>query len=69
MDGKRPIDTMQESLNSLVKLTKSGYWSFSSPAPCSTEVKIKKAVNAAIANLELAITYHESMFGKKEMKP
>ena len=56
---------MKESLNALVGLTKSGYWPFSSPAPCSTEVKIKKAVNAAIANLELAITYHESMFGKE----
>lgn len=49
----------------------SGYWPFASPAPCSTEVKIKNGLNAALLHLDSAMYYHEQMFpgtGRDEMK-
>lgn len=52
-----------KSIADLTELTKSGYWPFASPAPCTTEVKIKKAVRAALENLHIARCCHEQMFG------
>ena len=60
MNAKEIFD---KCLADLTALTKSGYWPFSSPAPCSTEVKIKKAVKAALENLQVARSCHEQMFG------
>lgn len=56
---------MVESLRLLEELTESGYWPFASPAPCSTEVKIKERITAAIANIDDAIYWHDQMFTRQ----
>lgn len=57
-------EKMQAALDLLNEIKESGYWPFSSPAPCSTEVKIKKGINQAIVGIETAIVWHDEMFGK-----
>lgn len=60
---------MSECLETIRSITASGYWPYRSPAPCSTEVSIKKNLDHAIDNLTLAISYHEDMFGKTGRNP
>lgn len=55
---------LQRCMDTLIEITQSGYWPFASPAPCSTEVKIKDGICDAIAGLEKAIFWHREMFGK-----
>ena len=62
-------DTFNDCIRSLEALKTSGYWPFASPAPCSTELKIKKAVEAAIGQLEIARANHEAMFGRTGRDP
>lgn len=57
-------EKMQAALDLLSEIKESGYWPFSSPAPCSTEVKIKKGINQAIVGIETAIVWHDEMFRK-----
>ena len=61
-----PQPSVEERLNKAVDLLQSvrgsGYWPYASPAPCSTEVKIKEHIDRAVRSLETAITLHESMF-------
>lgn len=53
----------------LEDITKSGYIPFASPAPSSTESKIKQRICAAGTDLEIAISLHESCyFGRKDVK-
>lgn len=69
-EDKKDIGTkMSECLETLKSITTSGYWPYRSPAPCSTEVNIKKNLDRAIDNLSLALSYHEDMFGKTERDP
>ena len=69
-EDKKDIGTkMSNCLDTLDSITKSGYWPYRSPAPCSTEVNIKKHLDRAIDNLTLAISYHEDMFGKTGRNP
>ena len=55
---------LQKCIDTLVEIKQSGYWPFASPAPCSTEVKIKEGVQKALAGLESALYWHREMFGK-----
>lgn len=69
-EDKKDIGTkMSECLETLESITTSGYWPYRSPAPCSTEVNIKKHLDRAIDNLTLAHSYHEDMFGKTGRNP
>lgn len=61
--------TLSDSLEALKGITTSGYWPYRSPAPCSTEVKIKKNIDRAIDYLSLALIYHKEMFGKTKRDP
>ena len=66
----RPVEEILSGcLKDLRAVTESGYWPFDSPAPSSTEVKIKESINRAIANLETAQVYHEQMFGRTGRDP
>lgn len=47
----------------VTSIPKSGYWPFRSPAPCSTECRIKDAVNYAKNALVDAVEAHESLYG------
>ncbi len=69
-EDKKDIGTkMSECLDTLESITTSGYWPYRSPAPCSTEVNIKKHLDRAIDNLTLALSYHKDMFGKTKRDP
>lgn len=69
-EDKKDIGTkMSDCLDTLRSITTSGYWPYRSPAPCSTEVNIKKNLDRAIDNLSLALSYHEDMFGKTGRNP
>lgn len=64
-------EKLQQCIATLEEITESGYWPFASPAPCSTEVKIKDGIRGALANLEDALYWHEQMFdrvGRDSMK-
>ena len=61
--------TLSDSLEALKGITKSGYWPYASPAPCSTEVKIKENLDRAINSLSSALFYHEQMFGRTNRDP
>lgn len=64
-------ERLQMCLDTLEEISKSGYWPFASPAPCSTEVRIKEGIVGAMANLEHAIYWHQQMFtrlGRDEMR-
>lgn len=61
--------TLHDSLEALKGITKSGYWPYRSPAPCSTEVKIRQNLDASINYLERALAFHEEMFGKTKRDP
>lgn len=55
---------LMDALEILKSIEDSGYWPFASPAPCSTEVKIKRAIENAIMNINTAMYYHGEEFGK-----
>ena len=69
-EDKKDIGTvLSDSLEALKGVTESGYWPYRSPAPCSTEVKIKRNIDRAIYSLSLALVCHEEMFGKTKRDP
>lgn len=55
-------EKLQMCADTLREITESGYWPFASPAPCSTEVKIKENICAAIARVESALFWHDQEF-------
>jgi len=55
---------LQECIYTLEEIKRSGYWPFASPAPCSTECRIKDGINDALNGLYRAKSNHEQMFGK-----
>ena len=55
-------EKLQSAIDTLLEIQKSGYWPFASPAPCSTEAKIKNAINGALENLDTAMFFHKEMF-------
>lgn len=57
-------EKMQMCLDTLMSIRESGYWPYASPAPCSTEVKIKENMDTAIERIDNAIFWHDEMFGK-----
>lgn len=61
-----PREKMQQALDLLQDLKQSGYWPFASPAPCSTECRIKDGINKAISGIEYALAWHDEMFTRKE---
>lgn len=62
-------EAMDSMLEKLEAIRQSGYWPYSSPAPCSTEVKIKESLDATFRNLSMAKHYHQEMFGKTKRDP
>lgn len=61
--------TLKEAIASLEEIKTSGYWPFASPAPCSTEEKIKEGIEQALRGLDKALFFHEEMFGKTGRDP
>lgn len=64
-------EKLQGCIDTLMEIMENGYWPFASPAPSSTEVKIKDGIRGALANLEHALYWHQQMFdrtGRDEMK-
>lgn len=57
-------EKLQQCIDTLQEIKSSGYWPFASPAPCSTEVKIKDGINKAVAGLDSALYWHQQMFGR-----
>lgn len=56
-------EKLQGCIDTLNEIKDGGYWPFASPAPSSTEVKLKGAINSGIFNLESALALHQSIFG------
>ena len=50
-----PREKMQQALDLLQDIKQSGYWPLASPAPCSTECRIKDGINKAISGIEYAL--------------
>ena len=63
------LEKMQQALDLLSSIRGSGYWPYASPAPCSTEVRIKKNLDSAIVHLEDAMYFHKKMFTKVGRDP
>lgn len=64
-------EKLQQCIDTLEDIKKSGYWPFASPAPCSTECRIKDGINDALNGLYRAKSNHELMFdrtGRDSMK-
>ena len=62
-------EKLQTALSLLSSLRDSGYWPYASPAPCSTELAIKKNLDAAIERLEAAMAFHDTMFERCKRDP
>lgn len=60
---------IEDAIKSLEEIKTSGYWPFASPAPCSTEEKIKDGIEQAIRGLDKALFFHREMFGKTGRDP
>ncbi len=54
---------LQGCLDTLIEIKQSGYWPFVSPAPCSTEQRIKSAIEFGIMRIQDALYWHQQMFG------
>lgn len=61
-------EKMAEAARLLHEIKESGYWPFASPAPCSTETKIKVNLNAAITSIDNALYWHDQMFTRHDIK-
>ena len=74
---KEQTNTQRINVNEKLRIAKDaikairecGYWPYASPAPCSTEVTIKRELDAAQRHLQAAIAAHESMFGSIRKDP
>lgn len=55
-------EKLEQAVTILAEIKMSGYWPFASPCPCSTEVKIKDHINAAMTHIENALYWHDQMF-------
>ena len=62
-------EKLKQCIATLEEITESGYWPFASPAPCSTECKIKDGILGALADLEHALYWHQQMFDKVGRDP
>ena len=64
-------EKLQGCIGTLEGIRTSGYWPYASPAPCSTERRIKQGIDHAAANLEYALENHRAMFrnGADPMNP
>ncbi|MBR2093300.1 MAG: hypothetical protein IJ904_04555 [Candidatus Methanomethylophilaceae archaeon] len=61
-DVPSPGEIIRGGIASLKTLRTSGYIPFASPAPSSTEVAVKRALNRAVEQLEFAESLHESLY-------
>lgn len=66
LPGEPRKKSIEERLNDCIEtlngIKDSGYWPFASPAPCSTEKKIKDGIYEALKGLNRALFYHQQMF-------
>ena len=58
----READSIHEACSRLIELSESGYMPFTSPAPSSTEVKLRNCITSAISLLEQAQYLHDSLY-------
>lgn len=63
------VEKFQQCIDTLEGIKTSGYWPFASPAPCSTEQRIKDGINDALNGLYRAKANHELMFEKTGRNP
>ena len=68
-DNKSVEQKLKECINTLKEIKKSGYIPFASPAPCSTEQRIKSAIEFGIMRLEDALYWHNQEFGNGKLNP
>ena len=59
-----PGEFFLEAADTLESIRRSGYWPFASPCPCSTEVKLRDAVNKAVGSLRFAAELDRSLYGR-----
>lgn len=57
-------EKMEKCVELIHEIRESGYWPFASPAPCSTEVKIKENLEGALFRLQNALYWHEQEYGR-----
>jgi hypothetical protein len=57
-------EKLKMCLDTLMEIQGSGYWPFASPAPCSTEVQIKRSIEKAIDDVDTALYWHDKEFGR-----
>ena len=62
-------ERLQLCIDTLEGIKTSGYWPFASPAPCSTECRIKDGINDALNGLYRAKANHELMFDRTGRDP
>ena len=62
-------EKLQQCIDTLEEIKESGYWPFASPAPCSTECRIKDGINDALDGLHRAKANDELMFGRTGRNP
>ena len=60
---------LQQCIDTLEEIKKSGYTPFASPAPCSTERRIQAGINDALNGLYRAKANHELMFDRTGRNP
>lgn len=61
-DDPSPGEVIRQAISSLKALRTSGYVPYASPAPCTTEVVLKRELDAAIFRLDNAEAVHESLY-------
>ena len=59
-------EKLQACIDTLAEIKASGYWPFASPAPSSTEVKIKEGINDALRALRKAQVNHDLVFKNRD---
>lgn len=59
----RVVEDLSSIIQQLKQLTQSGWIPFASPAPSSTELKLKTEVLRAIECLERAVILNKSLYG------
>ncbi len=57
-------EKLQQCIDTLEEIKKSGYIPFASPAPCSTERRIKDGINDALNGLYRAKSNHDLIYGR-----
>ena len=63
-DKRDAASSVELAIDVLKEITTSGYIPFTSPAPSSTERKIRDSIRAAICNLGITLEQMKTLYGK-----